>query len=316
MPEPKQCIAVGVILDAATDKVLVARRPEHVPHGGLWEFPGGKLQDGESFSDALARELREELNIEVKKARPLINICHEYPDNSVQLDVWLVTAWNCTPIGMEGQEIAWVRKDALAKLDFPAADKPIITAVNLPPIYAITPDLTGYDHEFFRQLEKLLETGLQLLQFRSKGLDIINNSDVIKNIYNMCNKYHCRLLINGMHDMRVLNHVNGIHLSSSELLMLKSRPLEANYLVAASCHNSQELTHACRIGVDFAVVSPVKKTASHPQTIPLGWDGFTGLVQQATIPVYALGGMWISDVDKAQLCGGQGVALIRGLWDS
>jgi len=314
VPVPRLNIAVGVILEQSTDKVLVARRPEHVHLGGLWEFPGGKIQSEESVPAALERELQEELHITVKQARPLIKVNHDYPEKSVQLDVWLVSSWSGTPVGREGQKIRWVDKGALAELEFPVADRPIITAVNLPSLYGITPDLLDYDQKFLCSFEKLLASGLKLVQFRNKGLDKQTKSEIIKQMFELCSNHHCRLLVNGIPDQGLFDNVHGVHLSSSELLNLKSRPLSTDYLIAASCHNSQELEHAARIGVDFAVLSPVNKTATHPEVTPLGWDGFADLVEQARIPVYALGGMRKSDIDKAQSSGGQGVAMIRGLW--
>ena len=105
MPDSRLSIAVGVIPDQAGNNVLVSRRPGHVHLGGLWEFPGGKLQPAETVLEALVRELREELNISVNQARPLIKINHDYSSKSVCLDVWLITAWKGVPMGMEGQEI-------------------------------------------------------------------------------------------------------------------------------------------------------------------------------------------------------------------
>jgi 8-oxo-dGTP diphosphatase len=84
--------------------------------------------------------------------------------------------------------------------------------------------------------------------------------------------------------------------------------------VAASCHSLDELHHAMAIGVDFAVVSPVKATASHPDAVAIGWHGFQLLTEHAGIPVFALGGMSELDLEAAWKYGGQGIAAIRALW--
>lgn len=308
-------IAVGVILDQATDTVLVARRPEHLHLGGLLEFPGGKLDPGEHVRDALARELREELNINVTRARPLIQINHDYTNESVLLDVWLVTDWSGEAEGMEDQEIMWLQKAALSKAEFPVANRPIITAVNLPAVYGITPDLPQYDNRFFTRLERILDNGLKLLQFRSKQLDEQSKLSVLQEIFNMCRDNHCRLLINGVAGKTMLDFANGVHLTGRDLMSLDQRPLAQDHLVAASCHNLAEIEQAGRIGVDFAVLSPVNKTTSHENTEPIGWSGFSGLVQACNLPVYALGGIKTTDMDKAISCGGQGIAMISGLFN-
>ena len=310
---PRLHIAVGVILDQTAEKVLVARRPQHLHLGGLLEFPGGKLDPGETVRHALARELSEELNINVTSARPLIQIKHEYPDKAVLLDVWLVTGWSGMPAGREGQEIMWLQRSALAKSEFPEANRPIITAVNLPAVYGITPDLPVYDDGFFTGLKNNLENGLQLVQFRSKGLDRQSKHRVLREIYEICSEYGCRLLVNSTAGMTMPEYAHGLHLTSRELMGLESRPLGDGYLVAASCHDRIELEQACRIGIDFAVLSPVNKTASHENAEPIGWSGFSEFVQDCNIPVYALGGMKMADMEQAVSCGGQGVAMISGL---
>ena len=307
-------IAVGVILDQATDKVLVARRPEHIHLGGLLEFPGGKLNPGEQVLDALNRELHEELDINVTRAKPLIQIKHDYADETVMLDTWLVMDWQGVPKGVEGQEIMWIRKRSLAKSEFPAANRPIITAINLPPVYGITPDLPDYGEEFFARLASKLESGLKLIQFRSKGLDDQSRYRILKKMFKMCGDYDCRVLINGLSGIEMVEYAHGIHLTSSDLLSLDARPVGDNFLIGASCHNRIELDHACNTGVDFVVLSPVEQTPGHEHAKPMGWNGFSELVLDCNVPVYALGGMKMSDLDCAQSCGGQGVAMIRGLW--
>lgn len=106
--------------------ILLARRPEHKHQGGLWEFPGGKVEAGESVLAALARELQEELGISAIEAQPLLQLQHDYPDRSVLLDVYSVTAFQGEPQGCEGQPLAWVTRDRLREYAFPAANQPIL----------------------------------------------------------------------------------------------------------------------------------------------------------------------------------------------
>ncbi len=133
-------VAVGVITNAAGE-VLVARRHDHLHQGGLWEFPGGKVAAGESVQDALARELHEELDIHVEHAAPLLAIEHDYPDRSVRLEVWHVLAFSGTAHGREGQPLRWLPVTALDPAEFPAANAPIIAAVQA---LAATRALSGY----------------------------------------------------------------------------------------------------------------------------------------------------------------------------
>ncbi len=121
-------VAVGVVIDTS-DRILVAQRPQHLHQGGLWEFPGGKVEAGELVTDALKRELREELAIEVIDAEPLIEIEHDYGDREVLLDVWRVTAFRGEPHGREGQSWRWVARGDLESLEFPAANIAIIEAL-------------------------------------------------------------------------------------------------------------------------------------------------------------------------------------------
>lgn len=118
-------VAVGVIADPA-GAILIARRPDHAHQGGRWEFPGGKVEVDETVATALQRELREELGITVQAAEPWLQVRHAYPDKTVLLDVWRVTAWRGEPHGREGQPLRWASPAELTDFPFPAADEPII----------------------------------------------------------------------------------------------------------------------------------------------------------------------------------------------
>lgn len=121
-------VAAGVILNDR-DEVLLALRPMHKHQGGLWEFPGGKVEQGEAVRDALARELFEELHLTVLDAAPFLLLEHDYGDRRVTLDVWMVTRHAGEPSGREGQQIAWVPRTGLAAYSFPAANLDIVTAL-------------------------------------------------------------------------------------------------------------------------------------------------------------------------------------------
>ncbi|KUJ84144.1 8-oxo-dGTP diphosphatase MutT [Microbulbifer flavimaris] len=121
-------VAVGVIL-GRDGRILIARRPDHLHMGGRWEFPGGKVEAGESVQEALTRELREEIAIDVEAIQPLTEIRHEYPEKTVLLDTWWVTAFSGEPRGLEGQETRWVARDELDHYQFPDANQAIIEAI-------------------------------------------------------------------------------------------------------------------------------------------------------------------------------------------
>lgn len=122
-------VAAAVILNGDGSRVLIARRPDHVHKGGLWEFPGGKVEPGETAREALQREIHEELAIQVVAAEPLLEVRHDYPEKSVLLDVWCVRAFDGEPRGNEGQPLCWVALGQLADYSFPEANQPIIDAI-------------------------------------------------------------------------------------------------------------------------------------------------------------------------------------------
>lgn len=306
-------VAAAVIRDAA-DRVLITQRPRHAHQGGCWEFPGGKVEAGESVEQALQRELEEELGIRVAEAEPLIRIPYEYPEHRVVLDVWQVMRFEGQAHGREGQPLRWVAREELRGYTFPPANLPIITAARLPDRYLITPEPGADLPGFLRQLERSLRDGIRLVQLRCKTLADPAYLNLARQALELCAHHHARLLLNAAPEMLVQVPAHGVHLSSARLLAYRQRPVSHDHWLAASCHNERELQHARAIGVDFAVISPVLETSSHPEAAPLGWEAFARLSAQAGMPVYALGGMGLEQLAQAKRCGAQGIAAITALW--
>ncbi|MCL1078769.1 8-oxo-dGTP diphosphatase MutT [Parashewanella spongiae] len=121
-------VAVGVIIDP-TDRILIAKRPEHLHQGGKWEFPGGKVEIGETTEQALIRELKEEVNLTVFSSEPFIKLSFDYPDKQVLLDVHSVIAFTGQAKGMEDQQIKWVSKAEVIEYNFPEANQPILEKI-------------------------------------------------------------------------------------------------------------------------------------------------------------------------------------------
>lgn len=309
-------IVVGVIFNSARDRILIARRPEYLSHGGFWEFPGGKRENGEGVEAALRRELREELNLTVERATPMFRIDHDYPEGGVTLDVWQIEEWSGDVHGREGQMIEWVAVGDLRDRAFPAANLAIIRWLNLPSLYLITPDLPCYDGDFLARLEALLTGGVKLLQFRSTRLPEEERRPVLERIVALCSRHEARVLVNGSPAEAAGSGAHGVHLNSTRLAQLHERPLDSDHLVAASVHDSVEMAHAVRLNVDLAVVGPVRATQTHPGARLLGWQGFGAIAASGAIPVYAIGGMQPVDLDSARQHGARGLAIIRGIWES
>ncbi|MEQ1637053.1 MAG: Nudix family hydrolase [Methylococcales bacterium] len=311
-------VAVGVIKNAQ-DQVLVSLRHLHAHQGGLWEFPGGKVAAKETVNQALVRELREELGINVEAATPLITIQHAYADLSVQLNVMRIERYSGQPQGLEGQEIRWVASNDLEKLRFPEANAPIIKAIQLPDYYAILdsvplgsqvePAPSAIVAKLLIQLQQLLNQDIKFIQARLKSLSTTQIQQFLQQALPLCATFNARLLLNSTLPGAWAD-VEDVHLNSDALMHLQQRPAHLRWL-AASCHNQVQLQHAQAIGVDFAVLAPVQKTLTHPDAVPLGWEQFAALVADIKLPVYALGGLQKADFAQAKLCGAQGIAGIR-----
>lgn len=311
-PEPVVHVAAGIVYDER-GRVLVQKRPADAHVGGLWEFPGGKADPREGRRAALARELKEELDIEVLEARPLIQVKYAYPEKTVLLDVWRVERYSGTPKPLEDQPLKWLAPDELPALEMPPADRPIVNAVRLPPVCLITSDEPRDDKAFLSQLERRLADGIRLVQLRTRRsgerLSILARDAVA-----LCEAHGAWLVLNGDPEQALASGAHGVHLSSTRLSRVSERPVPEDLWLSTACHDVQELQRAKAISADFVLASPVAKTVSHPDARPIGFEGLEMICQQATMPVYALGGLGINDRERAWQAGAQGVAGISGFW--
>jgi 8-oxo-dGTP diphosphatase len=308
-------VAAGVIT-SADGRVLIAKRPPGVHQGGLWEFPGGKLEPGEPLQQGLSRELDEELGIQVTASRPLIRIRHDYGERRVLLDIHRVLSYRGQPRGREGQALDWLLPDEMDPADFPAADRPVISALRLPERYLITGAEPSDTDAFLARLEQVLQrTGLRIVQLRAPQLTAPAYASLAHRCAALCSRAQAKLILNCAPEVAAALPGDGLHLTEARLMALKQRPRIDKPLIGASCHEASSLAKAATLGLDYALLSPVHRTATHPDARPLGWDAFAALVDPVSLPVYALGGVDEHDLDTAILRGAQGIAGIRGYWE-
>ena len=301
---PEVRVAAGVLEDSG--RVLVTRRPETAHQGGLWEFPGGKCEPGELPEQALVRELDEELGIRVQASEPLISIGHDYGDRRVRLVVRRVTRYQGEPRGREGQPLAWTAPEDLTALAMPAADRPVVSALRLPDRMAITRPRAD---QVLPSLERLLNQGIRWIQLRAPEVDATAWPDLAAEALARCRAEGARLVLNPPSGVLLtdLPPAEGLHLNGARLQALSDRPRGWAW-VGASCHCPEDLARAAALGLDYAFLSPVRPTASHPGTAVLGWETFAAWVADAALPVYALGGVGPGDIPRVRRLGGQGIA--------
>ncbi|KAF1708834.1 DNA mismatch repair protein MutT [Pseudoxanthomonas kalamensis DSM 18571] len=303
-------VVAGLITDPK-GRVLLARRTEASDHGGLWEFPGGKREPGETSEQALVRELQEELGIAVEVGERLMEVPQRYPDKRLRLELRRVTSWSGKPRGIEGQALSWVARDKLTRYHMPPADRPVVGMLLDPDRYLVTPEPQGDGSDWLLRLGMAVDDGIARVQLRVG--DPARWSGLLEQAVARCRKAGAEALVGGDIEL-ALRLGAGVQLRAAQLAGLDRRPLPAELPVAASCHTAEELQHAQRLDCDFAVLGSLQATPSHPGIAPLGWTGFDALRESVSLPLYAIGGLGPDDIPQARNHGAQGIAAIRALW--
>jgi len=304
----------AAVLQRPDGSFLLAQRPLDKIWAGYWEFPGGKIEAGETPHHALVRELREELGITAQTAYPWLTRVFTYPHATVRLNFFRVTEWAGELHPHEGQQFSWQYPAEVLVSPILPANTPILRALELPTLYAIS-NVAGLGVEpFLTGLQARLDGGLQLVQLREKDMSRDVLRDLALRVVAMAHATGAKVLINGDLELAHEAGADGVQLTSVQLAQLKGRP--AIDWCGASCHSAEELRRAEALGCDFALLSPVLPTRSHPGAPHLGWERFAAMAAGSSIPIYALGGLKQGDMQTAWQQGAHGIALLRQAWVS
>jgi 8-oxo-dGTP diphosphatase len=319
-PIPHVKVAAAVLMSEDRRRFMLACRPEGKVYAGYWEFPGGKIEAGESVRQALTRELREELGIEVIEASPWLCRDFEYPHAHVRIHFWRVTAWKgeigvSAPI--EHSAICWLNTTSPCTLaPLLPANLPILKALILPDRMAITyAEQNGAQAELER-LGKALQQGLRLIQVRDRALSKAQRQGFARTLLEKAAAHRGMVILSedgdgASSELARLIGAHGIHLTRHALANSKERPDFP--WVGASCHNETELAQAWALELDYALLGPVLPTPSHPEHPGLGWEAFARLLEHTRLPVFALGGQSANTLKTAQNLGAHGIAGISGI---
>ncbi|HKQ25444.1 MAG TPA: Nudix family hydrolase [Burkholderiales bacterium] len=312
---PSKVVEVAVaIIERDDGSFLLAQRPHGKAYAGYWEFPGGKVEAGEPVAMALRRELHEELGIEVVQAYPWITRVYSYPHASVRLHFHRVLKWAGEPRPHEEQALSWQRCGALSVAPMLPANAPVLKALSLPIVYAITHAWETGVERALAHLDDALAKGLRLVQIREGKLERPAREAFAAKVTQRTHAFGGIVLVNGDEHLARQIGADGLHLPAHALMAARQRPqFEWS---AASCHDAFELAHAADLGVDFAVLGPVLEKSGQPNLPGMGLQRFGNLAGGHALPVFALGGVRMSDLDNARAHGAHGVAMIRGAWQA
>jgi len=301
-------VACGVIFDAQ-GRILLAQRPAGKIAAGLWEFPGGKIEAGESAEAALHRELDEELGIRVGVSERLLRFRHRYSDREVWLDTWCVREFTGMPSSRENQAFAWLPIEEVPRYPVLPTVLPILRALRLPSFYVFTPPEIS---------EADLVSGIgglppgACLRLRLPGRSEAQYEAVAQRALLGCRERGVALMLDRDPQQVLRLDAAGWHAPESVWRALSGPPELQGRRFWGSVHDAGGAAALKALGAEGAVIGNVAATRSHPGRPSLGWEQ----VMQASgeMPVYAIGGLGPADLPLARFHGAQGIAGISAFW--
>ena len=306
-------VAAGILINS-TGQFLLGSRPSGKPYAGYWEFPGGKLEQGESAQDALFRELNEEMGINVSYATPWITQRFNYPHADVELRFFKVTAWDGILHGHEGQQLAWQSIGQINVSPILPANGPILRSLALPPQINISNVAELGSEAFLAQLASKWASQAAWVLIREPQLSSCEYANLVKTAQKIPRPHGGKIIIHRDIELARQLAIDCIHLTSAQLATLSERPDNMDW-VSASTHKLSDLEQVDRLGLDFAFLGHVNPSQSHPNEAPLGWHGFEALCQHGwRFPIFAIGGQCAETLNTAQRHGAHGIAVLRASW--
>lgn len=300
-------VAAAILLrqrgDGSTE-YLLARRPQGKVYAGYWEFPGGKVEPGETLHQALLRELHEELGIRIERAWPWLSCRFTYPHATVRLKFFHVIAWRgeIEPIEHDGFVWVGIGQDAPVAPVLPA-NGPILRALELPAEYTQVRVVEGDSSAATAAIAQALNTGSRLFHIDAACLPEGKRQDFVVTALQLASRHpEARVLIEDNAELARVTGAHGLHLSASRLMPLETRP--AFDRVAATCRNAKELAHAIALGLDFVILWP------EPQATEMDWPLFSRMIEFSPIPVYAGINRRSGKLELARQHGAHGVAKV------
>jgi 8-oxo-dGTP diphosphatase len=290
-------VAIAILLHKS--KVLVGWRQANQHQGNKHEFPGGKVEQGETPEQACRREIYEEVGVGLKDWHVFDVIHHEYDDLIVNLHLFHAYVPD-ELLSLIHQPWTWYSRNQLQHLNFPKANAAILQRLSWSHLIRISdqfvnlaqPDVQLY---WRTETDDVVKTQQQLAALNDESLQ-----NLVINIA-LWQKLNTEL----QHKIKTL------HLKQSQLMSLSKGDLVVGKRFIAACHDAVSLQHAHHIGCDAAFLSPVHATETHPEAKGIGWDGFAEIAQKSDIPVFALGGVAPADLEQAQKHHAYGLAGIR-----